>query len=880
MKRRRFPALPRPSRTLFVTMLAIASLVVALWLVTRVITVHTYEAIERRDVAAATARVRHALDAETGSLARAAADYAEWSDALAFVDGNYPQFLDNNSDPETLANLGVDFITVVWPSDGRSDGRYVSSAGTVTALPSGVTESLQTQIGAAGNPLAKPLSGVVPTADGVFLVSTNPITDSGRTVASGAYLAMGRVIDDPMAKRMSALTQLQIAFVPASAVSPPSPSGTPSPTGGSEFAQPVSEDEILGGFDIPGLSGAPAVSLRFSMPRTAHVMGNQSLTLLGLVLAAFATVACWVVGHAIVGQEREVAHRKQAQDSLRSSEERHRSLIAQMNDAVIGIDPDGLIVFANPEAARMTGLSIDAMCATRLDAVVTPESMRKIRRRESAGEFPSGSFEIELVHTSGRTVPVEVNSSPMTSEDGTVIGVQWIARDVTERKRFEHELVHMANQDYLTGLANRRRFEEELRLQIERSMRSGHGGAVLWLDVDAFKDINDSMGHQAGDKVLLGLTEATSRVVRSDSLLARLGGDEFGVLLPEASPEEAETAARRVLDAVRRAVCIVNDRRVSVTASMGIVYFPAHGTSVEEVLARADLAMYYAKEQGRNQFRVHDPGDAWESEQKSRLDWIQRIDQALSEDRLLAYVQPIVRLTDGGVDRYELLLRMQSESGQVLPPSEFLPLAERSGRIREIDRWVVRKGIQLVAEHTPVVPEFRLDVNLSGRAFSDPELLGLIRSELARRAATPAGFGVEITETAAVTDMAKARDFINALRDIGCRVALDDFGSGFSSFYYLKNLPIDALKIDGSFVQQLRTNFEDRHVVRAMAEMARALGISCTAEWVEDEKTLQLLRDFGVTFAQGFHVGEPFPAENLHERNRSSAAGGALRDAG
>ena len=304
---------------------------------------------------------------------------------------------------------------------------------------------------------------------------------------------------------------------------------------------------------------------------------------------------------------------------------------------------------------------------------------------------------------------------------------------------------------------------------------------------------------------------------------------------------------------------------VSVTASMGIVYFPAHGTSVEEVLARADLAMYYAKEQGRDQCRVHDPGDGWEADQKARLDWIERIDNALAEDRLLAYVQPVVRLSDSSIDRYELLLRMKSDDGRILAPSDFMPLAERTGRIREIDRWVVRRAIALISENGSASSGLRLDVNLSGRAFSNPELLTLISSELARCGTDPELFGVEITETAAVTDMSKAREFITALRDIGCRVALDDFGSGFSSFYYLKNLPIDTLKIDGSFIQQLSTNAEDRHVVRAMVEMSRGFGIACTAEWVEDQKTLELLREYGVTYAQGFHIARPFPVTEIGE---------------
>jgi len=856
------------------TMLAIAALVAALYFATRVITVATYQDIERREVSAAAYQACDALDAEVRSLARTAADYGEWDDAYAFARGDFPDFLDNNCVPDAMQNLGVDFIAVVWPAEGRVDGRYLSSAGGIEVLPTKLAGGLDKQVSQAGTPLTDPIRGAIIADSDSYLIATNPITDSYRRDYAGAYIAMGRAVDKRVSAEVSALTHLPTRVLPVSAL--PTPAEVDPRSGGvwhnDVFIEPVSQDNARGSIAVRAITDTPAFALQVTTPRTVHVMGQQSLSLLGLVLAAFGTVACVVVGRAIHRQQSEATQRERAEDSLRSSEERHRSLIAQMTDAVLGISPEGNIVFANPEAARMTGLSVEELCASSIERIVTRDSVSRAYRRLRAGAS-SGSFEIEFAHGSGSAVPVEVNSSPMTSDDGTVTGVQWIARDVTERKRFEHELLHMANQDYVTGLANRRRFEDELSRQIEHSVRTKRDGAVLWLDVDAFKDINDGLGHQAGDRVLISLAETIAGVLRADSLLARLGGDEFAVLLPEASNEEAEECGRRVLEAIRRSVTMVDGRRVTVTASMGIVLFPSHASTVEELLARADLAMYYAKEQGRNQCRVHDPGDGWEADQKARLDWIERIDLALAEDRLLAYVQPVVRLSDGSIDRYELLLRMRSDDGSILPPSDFMPLAERTGRIREIDRWVVRRGIALIAEHASAYSPFRLDVNLSGRAFSDPELLALIRSEIARCGADPELFGVEITETAAVTDMSKAREFINALRDIGCRVALDDFGSGFSSFYYLKNLPIDTLKIDGSFVQQLCMNVEDRHVVRAMVELSRGFGIACTGEWVEDEKTLNLLREYGVTYAQGFHIAHPFPATELGRSTGARKAG-------
>jgi EAL domain-containing protein (putative c-di-GMP-specific phosphodiesterase class I) len=293
---------------------------------------------------------------------------------------------------------------------------------------------------------------------------------------------------------------------------------------------------------------------------------------------------------------------------------------------------------------------------------------------------------------------------------------------------------------------------------------------------------------------------------------------------------------------------------------VGVVLFPDHGTNTEELLARADLAMYRAKEQGRNQYCLYRPDEDWQAELQSRFDWSLLIENALRNDRFLVYAQPVINLATGEIDRHELLIRMEAADGSVIPPGMFLTVAERTGQIAQIDQWMVRRAIDLISMRGGDGRPCCLDVNLSGRAFSDPGLLPLIESELMRTGIDPAQFGVEITETAAVSDMGKAREFIETLKRLGCRVALDDFGSGFSSFYYLRNLPIDCLKIDGSFIQNMYSNKQDQHVVRAIVELAAGFGISSTAEFVEDGKTLDLLREFGVTYAQGFHIAEPGPS--------------------
>jgi diguanylate cyclase (GGDEF)-like protein len=407
-------------------------------------------------------------------------------------------------------------------------------------------------------------------------------------------------------------------------------------------------------------------------------------------------------------------------------------------------------------------------------------------------------------------------------------------------------------------------------MELARVGRSGGCGSLLWLDIDFFKEVNDSLGHAAGDELLLSLSMFLKDKTRDDSLLARLGGDEFAVLLPSADTGQAQAAAHRLLEAVSGNEFQVGRHPVRVSVSVGIVSFPQHGTSVAELLARADLAMYHAKDEGRNRACAYQPEADWHSELQHRMTWRERIEEALEADDFTVYAQPVIDLADDSVARYELLIRMIGEDGAIIMPGTFLPAAERLGLVHRIDRWMVREAIHLIERHQR--RGIRLDVNLSGRAFEDRELLPLIERELEQSDVDPSSLGLEITETAAIVDMAKAQYFIKRLGSLGCRFSLDDFGSGFSSFYYLKQLPIDGLKIDGAFIQSLPTSEKDQHLVRAIVELSRGLGTQVTAEFVESAEILTLLKDYQVDCAQGYYIGVPGPVEEVLAADASPTA--------
>jgi diguanylate cyclase (GGDEF)-like protein len=424
----------------------------------------------------------------------------------------------------------------------------------------------------------------------------------------------------------------------------------------------------------------------------------------------------------------------------------------------------------------------------------------------------------------------------LSAEDGGLTGV---IRDVSERKRYERRLRHLADHDGLTGLVNRRRFEECI---------DGEGAVVL-LGLDRFKYVNDAHGHTAGDDVLRAVAAALRSAARPGDVVARLGGDEFAVLLDGASLEDAARIAGELVRAV--AACRVSFGGLAIAASAGVVRLG----DAERPLLAADLAMHAAKEAGGNRVHVTHGGDSRVAGMQARVARADQVRRALGEDRFTLYWQPIVELAGGEATQYELLLRMIGEDGAIVPPGAFIEVAERFGLIGELDRWVIRRAIRLLAAR----PDVRLEVNVSGCSLSDAELPSFVEREIAVAGVDPSRLVFEITETSAIADMEQAREFAERLTRLGCRFALDDFGAGFSSFHYLKYLPLDSLKIDGDFVRGLASSPTDRLVVKAMVDIARGMGMKTIAEFVEDAETVTLLRELGVDYSQGYHHGRPVP---------------------
>ncbi len=438
-----------------------------------------------------------------------------------------------------------------------------------------------------------------------------------------------------------------------------------------------------------------------------------------------------------------------------------------------------------------------------------------------------------------------------------------VAIDISERRIAEENLGWLANHDPLTGLLNRRRFEDELDHIMVASQRYGHAGALLFFDLDEFKDVNDTSGHQVGDELLKRVAESLQETAREADVVARLGGDEFAIILQEANEYSAgETADRFCRALIKIAVPGIN-RVHRISASIGVAMFPEHGADPTELLAHADIAMYQAKAAGRNTWSIFNEDQHGKERIHERVYWNEQVKQIISDESFDVYFQPIVCVSNNEIVHYEALLRVPDEEGQMAPPYEFISAAERGGLMQSMDEKIISKVMLYQSQLIDKGVQVKFTINLSGLSFRNDNLISHIRSCLEKYDIDPEDIIFEITETAAVADVESAVEVINEIRAIGCRFALDDFGVGFSSLHYLKRLPVDFLKIDGSFISRLHVDKEDRILVQALVNIARQFGQMTVAEFVDNEEIMVVLKQLGVDYAQGFHLARPMPYSEL-----------------
>lgn len=532
-----------------------------------------------------------------------------------------------------------------------------------------------------------------------------------------------------------------------------------------------------------------------------------------------------------------------------------QAIVDHAAECIIVINEQQHIEMFNPAAEQLFGFSRDEIKHNNLSWLLP-----KITFPKTHNDKKVITQEIKTKHRDGRTLTLSVRISQMKMNNK--IFYILLVGDITEQKAYELELTYQTQHDKLTGLYNRSFFQQELEHTISRLRRNEENCALIYLDLDHFKYVNDTIGHAAGDKLLIEVSQLLKDKLREGDLLARFGGDEFTILLFDTDDHAIDIVAHNLLGFFESYRFYSENQLFNVTCSMGITHLNRETESADLALSHADIACNIAKTEGRNGFHIYDPANKQLDGMAEDMGWAGRVKDAYENDNFSLVYQPIVSIEDGSVNNFEVLLRMNLDDGQHILPGGFIPAAERFGLINNVDRWTVSRSIRALIKLHEHNNKICFAINLSGRAFEDDELLPMIQGILDNTGLDPTSLTFEITETAAIANISAAKIFISKLKDMGCQFALDDFGTGFCSFAYLKNLAVDKLKIDGSFVQNLDKSNVDQAMVQSMNQIAHALGKQTVAEFVQNEKTLTLLKQYGVDFAQGHYLGKPLDIIN------------------
>ncbi len=574
------------------------------------------------------------------------------------------------------------------------------------------------------------------------------------------------------------------------------------------------------------------------------------------------------------GSITDITERKKMEEALFAEKERAQVTLHSIGDAVISTDVESRVDFINPVAEKLTGWT--AQEAERrllmevfhlIDEESREPAANPVIRCLHEGKVIGMANHTVLVSRTGIEYAIENSAAPICSKGGEVLGVVLVFKDVTAARQLSQQVSYQATHDTLTCLINRAEFERRLRRVLDTAHGEFTENALCYLDLDQFKLVNDTGGHVAGDELLRQLGQLLQQHIRKRDTLARLGGDEFGLLMEHCSLTEAQGVAENIVKVISDFSFPWEEHSFSIGVSIGLVAVNRESGNINSLLSDADTACYMAKEQGGYRVHLHQDDDEELARRHGEMRWAVRLPRALAEDRFQLYFQNMVPIAGGDekqTDHYELLLRMEDERGNLVLPGVFLPAAERYHLSDKVDRWVIKRAFKWLQAHPAHLQKLNIcSINLSGLSLSNKTFLPFVIQELEMSGIPPRKICFEVTETVAIANLSSATTFIKALRQLGCRFALDDFGSGLSSFAYLKNLPVDFLKIDGVFVKDILHDPMDLAMVKSINEIGHVMGKQTIAEFVENDAILEKLRDIGVDYAQGYGHSRPRPLDGL-----------------
>jgi diguanylate cyclase (GGDEF)-like protein/PAS domain S-box-containing protein len=625
-------------------------------------------------------------------------------------------------------------------------------------------------------------------------------------------------------------------------------------------------------FNRPVIKGGQSLMLSISRAVGPEIINIRMLVTIFVVWSAFLSLILYIVNthHETLKERQESLHAWQWE------KERADVTLHSLADAVITTNQEAVVEYMNPVAERLTGWKIDEAkgrgvedifrLINEADEKSLPCPVLECIRR---GVMKQSDQDISLAHRNGEHLSIDYSIAPMYGQSNNVLGAVLVFQDVGSSRMLSKLLSYQAAHDDLTGLYNRREFERRLSRSIERVFKFNEHYILFYMDLDQFKVVNDTCGHMGGDLVLRQIAELVSSLIRERETFARLGGDEFGVLLEGYTLDEALVVANEILEAIRKYRFHWSGKIFEIGVSIGIVDIDSGMQSISNIMGYADAACYMAKELSGNNIQVYQIDDADYKQRKDQMKWVQRITQAFADSRFILYAQKIVSLHGDSNEHFEILMRMLDDNGEIIVPQEYIIAAERYGSMQDIDRWVIRNAFILINNYVSAarfdnsLPVRNFAINLSGQSLSSNSALEYVKQQLQEYPDIVGHIVFEITETAAISNLVSAQRFIAAFRDMGVKFSLDDFGTGVSSFNYLKNLNVDYLKIDGGFVREMMVDPVDYAMVKSIAHIGHVMGVKTIAEHTETLEICENLRDMGVDYAQGFCLHEPERLDQL-----------------
>lgn len=842
------------------------------------------------------------LKDQSDQLSTVARDYAHWNDTYQFIQHADADYIESNLNDTTFNNLKINAIILV---NLKGEAVFKKGLDFKTGKPWAFPLELELAFAKGGvlvNPNVENISGLLWSDEGANVVSSFDIRDSELTQARLGTLIMVRRLDISLIQHIGKILGAELElrhFKPLSQNSTPSSPSFKSTTNISA----LNDDEIIGAKTIKDVYGKEAIVLQVLDEREIFKQGIESLSFLywcaGLAVLLLVAYG-WLIDNVVLKRLQQLFKGVKSIEATSSKVariqnvegndeiailgrginamlgrldnslhalglEKNRSdiilsTLSSIADAVITCNDSGRIIYLNSAAEILLGVTSSDAVGKTLDSVVhlfkddkhTPINSNWIIDTQSLVE------EVTLARADGKSFVVNKSASRLQDTQGDFFGTVAVIHDVTALRALSKQLSYQASHDLLTGLVNRFEFERKLQEAIEDSVTQNRYHCLACIDLDQFKLVNDSCGHIAGDALLKQFSNELKAKMRSADTFARLGGDEFAILLMGCNSDKARLILEDILTFVNKYRFNYDDKVFTVGASIGLTEIsPNQNLTLTDLIVIADTACYKAKNSGGNRIHEYLPKDEDLKQQSQQLDWLSRINLGLEKNQFALYMQRIDSLIETR-SHCEILIRMKGEEGKLYPPGAFLPVAERYKLMPKIDRWVVAETFAVLATKGDEFP-YVCAINISGQTLSDEQFLDFVIDKIKQFSINPKGICFEITETAVISNLDKAKHFIHTLRRIGCGFSLDDFGSGLSSFGYLKNLEVDFLKIDGMFVKSIATNSVDRELVESINNIGHVMQLKTIAEFVENEEILKVLKEIGVDFVQGYGIAMPEP---------------------